>query len=442
MNGARDERQPWTDHSSLDDRCKYILKIAQRLDRNRSELANTITGETGKPIRESIQEVQKSINACRFFAKNASTYLVPENHQTEFGTVLISYQPIGGILVITPWNYPVWQVIRSTVPALLSGNRILAKPSPLVPACTNFMERIIQIDGIPQSSVQFLQSSEVTLERLIASPEVDAVFFTGSTQSGRRVASLAGQYLKKVILELGGSDPYIILEDADLDSAVEACINSRFLNCGQRCNAAKRFIVEAPVHRVFTKKMLQGIAQLKMGDPQDPKTILGPMISHQARQRLHEQIEESIQRGARLLHGGKIPAGTDPYYPPTLLTNVSPGMPVFDEETFGPVAAITRAANVDDAIALANCSQFGLGAAVFTRSRRAAEHVASKTRCGSFAINQMLQTDFKFPFGGTKSSGYGRELGKSGFYESCNIRTEFCLKTREVSDYHHRGEQA
>lgn len=411
--------------SELDGRIHQVRQLAGLMASSAESLAYVITTETRKPIRESRNEVEKCIAACRYFAGSCKEYLAGRHLGIADQNVWIQHLPVGGVLVITPWNYPLWQVVRSTIPGLLAGNRMLIKPSPVVDCCSNALADLFNKAGFNPDTLQFIKPSTTGLRGLIQSPEIDSVFFTGNTETGRKIAAWSGQALKKSVLELGGSDPYIILKDADLNRAADCSLKSRFLNCGQRCNAAKRIIVEKCIEKDFLRIFENKLSAIRLGDPFDPATDMGPMISRAARSQCHRQVSESIAMGARLRSGGVVPHGNGSTYPPTLLTGVLPGMPAFDEETFGPLAAVTAAENMEEAICLANASKYGLGAAVFTKNRDHAREVALRVRSGSFAVNSMLQTDCRFPFGGVKNSGYGRELGQAGFLEACHIRCDY-----------------
>jgi succinate-semialdehyde dehydrogenase/glutarate-semialdehyde dehydrogenase len=375
----------------VSERAMLGTATAAVLDRRRDELALLITREMGKPIREAQAEIEKCAWVCRYYAENGPQFLSDESIPTDAYKSFASFEPLGVVLAVMPWNFPFWQVFRFASPALVAGNGILLKHA---------------------SNVQ-----------LIASDAVQAVTLTGSEPAGSAVAEAAGKAIKKSVLELGGSDPYLILEDADLDLAAEKCAQARLLNAGQVCIAAKRFIVDSSILESFTEKLLHQMSGHIMGNPELNSTRIGPMARGDLRDELHLQVQDSLTAGARLLLGGEIPEGPGYFYPPTLLDNVKPGMPAFDEELFGPVAAVIEAADTEEAIELANQSQFGLGAAVFTRDLRTGESVARQLQAGVCFINDFVKSDPRMPFGGIKKSGYGRELSHFGIREFTNIKS-------------------
>ena len=390
------------------------------LEAARTDLARLMAAEMGKPVKQGRAEIGKCAAACRFYAEHGAAMLAPE--EREGATVF--YQPLGPVLAIMPWNFPFWQAIRFAAPALTAGNTILLKHASNVSGCAKAIVSLVA-EAFGRDDLMravFISGKEVG--PLIADPRVRAVTFTGSTEAGRQVAAAAGKHLKKSVLELGGSDPYLILDDADLPSAAQTCAAARMVNGGQSCIAAKRFLVAAAVHDEFVALLGKELAGYVPGDPLDDATLLGPMAREDLRDEVHGQVMDSVAAGARLLSGGVIPELRDrAYYPATLLTDVKPGMRAFDEETFGPVAAVVKVANDEEAVRLANLTPFGLGAAVFSRDRARARAVAERIESGTVAINAQVVSDPRFPFGGVKDSGWGRELGVEGIREFVNVRT-------------------
>ena len=411
-------------HTSFTLRALHMQKIASALEENRNELAEVITREMGKPIKESRTEMEKCAWVCRYYAENAETFLKKEYVTIEDHTAEVQYRPLGLVLAIMPWNFPFWQVFRFAAPAMMAGNAVLLKHAPNVLGCAEAIDDVVSAAGFPPGLFSLLRIETDQVESVIAHPHVRAVTLTGSTRAGRSVAALAGQHLKKTVLELGGSDPYIVLSDASLASAVDVCAQSRLLNGGQSCIAAKRFIVVNELYDEFVAQMKTTFEHITMGDPSDEQTDLGPMARADLRDGLHDQVERSIKSGAVCVLGGGVPEGDGIFYAPTILTEVIPGMPAFDEELFGPVAAIIRAQDEEEAILLANQSSYGLGAAVFTNDLEKGQEIAeTRLDAGSCVVNDFVRSDPRLPFGGIKDSGYGRELGAAGIREFVNIKT-------------------
>lgn len=408
---------------SFADRADGLRKAATLLETGQDDLARMMAEEMGKPVAQGKAEAVKCATACRHYADHGEAMLAPVTR--EGATIL--HQPLGTVLAIMPWNFPLWQVIRFAAPALMAGNTILLKHASNVSGCAraivSLMAEAFGRDDFMQAV--FISGKEV--EPLIADPRVHAVTFTGSTEAGRKVAAAAGKHLKKSVLELGGSDPYLVLEDADLKKAAKTCAAARMVNAGQSCIAGKRFLVTDPVHDEFLELLREELAAFVPGDPFEESTLLGPMARADLRDEIHGQVTDSIAAGAKLELGGQIPEAAElagkPYYPATLLSGVTPGMRVFDEETFGPVAALTRVRNMREAIELANQSPFGLGAAVFSENDARARSVAQSLETGTVAINSQVVSDARFPFGGIKDSGWGRELGEHGIREFVNVKT-------------------
>ena len=405
------------------DRALLGTATAAVLDRRRDDLALLVTREMGKPIREAQAEIEKCAWVCRYYAENGPRFLADESIQTDAYKSVAAFEPLGVVLAVMPWNFPFWQVFRFAAPALVAGNGVVLKHASNVCGCALAIESVFKEAGYPEDLFRTIIAGPDDIEALIASDKIHAVTLTGSEPAGMAVASAAGKAIKKSVLELGGSDPYLILGDADLDLAAEKCAQARLLNAGQVCIAAKRFIVDHSVIEAFTERLIMQMQSRKVGDPERETTDLGPMARPDLREELHQQVQESVTAGARLLLGGEIPNGPGYFYPPTLLDNVQPGMPAFDQELFGPVAAITEAANTDEAVRLANQSRFGLGAAVFTRDLRIGESVARRLQAGVCFINDFVKSDPRMPFGGIKKSGYGRELSHFGIREFTNIKS-------------------
>lgn len=410
-----------TDFNLRKEMLENVAKILRNEIKKFSEL---ITLEMGKPIQQSIAEVEKCAWVCEYYAENGEKFLSDEIVKTDFNKSYISYQPLGVILAIMPWNFPFWQVFRYAAPTLMAGNTCILKHASNVSGCALAIEEIFLKAGFPENCFNAVLINSSRIEEIISSPLVQAVSLTGSVFAGASVAQLSGKYIKKTLLELGGSDPYIVLIDADLDLAVETCVNSRLINGGQSCIAAKRFIVEEDIYNDFFELYSEKLKSKKMGDPFDENNDLGPQASVKLRDELHSQVLESISKGAVLKVGGYIPDGEGAFYPPTLLIDVKPGMPAFDDEIFGPVAAVIKAKDENDAINLANHSVFGLGAAIFTNDVEKGEFIAKKKlRAGSCFVNAFVRSDPRLPFGGIQQSGYGRELSIFGIREFVNIKT-------------------
>ncbi len=412
--------------TSFAHRSELIKNAAKVLRENSEEYSVLMTMEMGKPIAQSRAEVEKCAWVCDYYSVNAEKFLSDEIIITEASKSFVSYQPLGVILAVMPWNFPFWQVFRFAVPNLMAGNAGLLKHASNVSGCALAIEDVFRKAGFPENLFRTLLVTSKNVKEVISNNKVQAVTLTGSVPAGKSVASLAGSLIKKTVLELGGSDPYIILEDADLEKAAMSCVNSRLINAGQSCIAAKRFIVVESVYERFEKLYLDFMSVKKMGNPLDEKYDLGPQASIQLRDELHNQVLKSVEQGAELILGGKIPEIEGSYYPPTILKNVKPGMAAFDEELFGPVAALIRAKDEADAIELANKSIFGLGAAVFTKDKIRGEHIAKeKLNAGCCFVNDFVKSDPRLPFGGIKESGYGRELSPFGIKEFVNIKTVY-----------------
>jgi succinate-semialdehyde dehydrogenase/glutarate-semialdehyde dehydrogenase len=407
-------------------RAKYMENTAGILRSKKDRLAATITLEMGKPINQSNAEVEKCAWACDYYAENAEKFLADNIISTDAALSYVTYKPLGVVLAIMPWNFPFWQVFRFAAPNLMAGNAGVLKHSSNVTGCALAIEEIFREAGFPENLFRTLIVSSNNIKPAIHDNNIRAVTLTGSVPAGKAVASMAGAVLKKTVLELGGSDPYLILEDADLETASEICVNSRIINSGQSCIAAKRFIVVEPIFDDFEKLFIQKMKLKKMGDPFNPGNDLGPQAKTDLRDELHQQVLNSIKVGARLLLGGELPKLKGAYYPPTVISNVIPGMPAFDEELFGPVAAIIKVKDEDEGIRVANYTSFGLGAAVFTANVARGERIANeRLNAGCCFVNESVKSDPRLPFGGINESGYGRELSSIGIQEFVNIKTVY-----------------
>ncbi|HMJ89909.1 MAG TPA: NAD-dependent succinate-semialdehyde dehydrogenase [Candidatus Acidoferrum sp.] len=405
-------------------RAQPLRHAAGVLRREKETLARLMALEMGKPLEQGRDEVERCAACCDFFAENAEGFLSKENIPTEAARSFVTFQPLGTLLAIMPWNFPFWQVFRAAAPALMAGNAVVLKHASNVFGCALAIERIFTEVQLPPGLFAALLVGSKRVESLIANPLVAAVTLTGSTSAGKSVASTAGAHLKKCVLELGGSDPYIVLADADLQQAADVCATSRLINSGQSCIAAKRFIVVREVRCEFQELFVTKMRERRMGDPLADGNQIGPQARRDLRDALHEQVTRSVASGAKRPLGGEVPSGPGAFYPATVLSNVKPGMAAFDEELFGPVAAIIEAADEHDAIRLANNTQFGLGAVVFTRDIERGERIAAnELEAGCCFVNDFVKSDPRLPFGGIKESGFGRELSSFGIREFTNIKT-------------------
>lgn len=406
---------------------KQLMKqAAGQLRQDLEKYARRMTLEMGKTLSSARAEVEKCAWVCDYYAEESEQFLKSESIDTDASESYVAYRPMGVILAVMPWNFPLWQVFRFAAPALMAGNGGVLKHASNVMGCAMDIEEVFQKAGFPPNLFRTLKIGSRDVASVIENPIIKAVTLTGSGPAGRAVAEKAGSELKKTVLELGGSDPYIILEDADIDAAVDTCVTSRLINAGQSCIAAKRFIVVESVLEEFERKMVSLMKQKKMGDPLDEETDLGPQARKDLRDELHEQVELSIEKGAKCLLGGAIPDGKGAFYPPTILTNVTKGMPAYDDELFGPVAAIISVKDEKEAIEIANDSPFGLGAAVFTKDSERGRRIAeNEIEAGCCFVNQFVKSDPRLPFGGIKESGYGRELSHFGIREFVNIKTVY-----------------
>jgi succinate-semialdehyde dehydrogenase/glutarate-semialdehyde dehydrogenase len=412
--------------TSFEERAAPMRRAAELLRAKKDELAELMAKEMGKPLAQGRAEAEKCAVCCEYFAAQAAGFLADEVILTEARTSYISFRPLGAVLAIMPWNYPLWQVIRFAAPALMAGNVGLLKHASNVAGCAFALESLFREAGFGEGAFQTVFVDDEKASALIDDSRVAAVTLTGSTRAGRAVGERAGRALKHAVLELGGSDPYVVLADADVEHAAATCVAARLVNAGQSCIAAKRFIVVPEVRAEFEERFVAGMKKAVVGDPRAPETEVGPLARVDLRDALHRQVSESVSAGARLALGGVVPAGPGAFYAPTVLTRVKPGMPAFDEELFGPVAAIVPATDESDAIRLANATTFGLGAAVFTKDRVRGERLArDELVAGACFVNAQVKSDPRLPFGGVKASGHGRELSAFGIREFVNVKTVF-----------------
>lgn len=405
---------------SLRERTDYLRKVGQYLTANKQRYGELMTAEMGKTLKEAIAEVEKCASTCTFYADNAEAFLADEIINSDAKTSFITYQPLGPVLAIMPWNFPFWQVMRFAIPGLIAGNVGLLKHAPNVFGCALAIEEAFRECGLPTGVFQSLLVNVPVVEDLLKDKRVKAVTLTGSGRAGASVASIAGREIKKSVLELGGSDALIVLADADLDKAAEVAIKSRMQNAGQSCIAAKRFIVEKSVKKQFTDRLLHQISQIKQGDPMDNTTTMGPMARLDLADAIERQYQETLAKGAKRLMGGQRDGCN---VQPMLLDKVKPGMAAFDEETFGPLAVLIDAKDEADAVRLANQSDFGLGSAIWTQDLERADRLARQIQAGSVFINGLMRSDARVPFGGIKTSGFGRELSEAGMKEFVNVKT-------------------
>ncbi len=407
----------------LVERCDLLRRSAEVLRARREELARLISCEMGKLIGEARAEVEKCALVCDYYADQAPAFLADEVIPSDAGRSFVVHQPLGTVLAVMPWNFPFWQVFRFAAPALAAGNTALLKHASNVPQCAQAIESVCHEAGMPEGVFRTLLIGAGQVAAVIADPRVHAVTLTGSEAAGREVAACAGRHLKKTVLELGGSDPFIVLADADLEAAVQVAVTSRFLNAGQSCIAAKRFIVVPAVADEFLARFKVAVEALRCGDPLDEASTLAPLARPDLREELHRQVQASLAAGAVAVTGCAPHPGRGAFYLPSILDRVGPGMPAWEEELFGPVAAVIRVADEDEALAVANGSRFGLGGSVWTRDVEHGEALARRIESGAVFVNGLVKSDPRLPFGGIKASGYGRELSHHGLREFLNIKT-------------------
>jgi succinate-semialdehyde dehydrogenase/glutarate-semialdehyde dehydrogenase len=422
LAAAEQAARQWA-RTPIEQRAELVGVLAEVLRADKPRWSALITEEMGKPIVEAEAEIEKCAWTCEYFAANGPRFLADEPVPTEARESYVAFDPLGVVLAIMPWNFPFWQVFRFLAPALVAGNTAVLKHASNVPRCALAIEEVVRRAGLPEGALRALLVGNEAVDALIGDRRIAAVTLTGSSAAGEKVAAAAGRRIKKQVLELGGSDPFIVLADADLDAAARTAARARNQNSGQSCIAAKRFIVEETVADAFIERFAAAVAALRVGDPTDRATNVGPLARADLRATLAAQVEASRARGARLVLGGVAPARRGFFYQPTILDRVEPEMPVFCEETFGPVAAVIRARNVDDAVDLANASDYGLGAALWTADLDRAKALVRRIEAGVVFVNGLVASDPRLPFGGIKRSGYGRELGVFGIREFTNIKT-------------------
>ncbi|MCX7996524.1 MAG: NAD-dependent succinate-semialdehyde dehydrogenase [Patescibacteria group bacterium] len=419
---AEDRFHTWK-KTSFSERKKLFKALIRHIEENKQHYAELNTREMGKPIRQSVGELEKCAKGCEFYAENAEKILAVQHVKTEAKHSYIRHDPLGVILAIMPWNFPFWQAMRAAAPAIMAGNVFVLKHASNVPQCSQALQDMFEASGFPKGVFTSIFIGSQDMEEIIADDRIAAVTVTGSEDAGRRIASIAGAHLKKCVLELGGSDPFIVLEDADMDLVVENAVLSRVRNTGQSCTAAKRFIVHKAVADEFVSRLTDEFRKLKIGDPMDPSVEVGPIAREDLLKLLDHQVTRSVAKGATLVTGGRIIDRKGYFYEPTILTNVRRGNPAFDEELFGPVAAITTVRNDEEAIRVANDTHLGLGASIWTENREHAQKLAAQIEAGTVFINKMVTSDPRLPTGGIKKSGYGRELGEHGIREFVNIKS-------------------
>jgi succinate-semialdehyde dehydrogenase/glutarate-semialdehyde dehydrogenase len=421
IDAAATAAKSWR-RTTIAERAKVLKAVAATLRSSKDTIGQLMTEEMGKPVKEAGPEVEKGAWCAEHYAEHAAEYLQDEIIASDASKSYVSYQPLGAILCIFPWNAPVWVAMRGIVPALMAGNTVVMKHDPNVPACAAALEQAFCDAGAPANILCNLPIPTSLAEQAIRHPAIQAVSFTGSTKAGSIVAATAASEIKHSVLELGGSDPFVVLADADLETAADIAVLSRTINAGQSCIAAKRIIIEAPVYDEFVALLKARMARLTLGDPASPETDVGPIARKDLRENLHHQVTQTISEGADCLLGGELPDGPGFFYPCTLLAGVTPAMCAFNEETFGPVMVATRAEDADAALELANKTPYGLGAAVWTADAERALHFANAIEAGQVSINGIVKTDPRLPSGGTKRSGIGRELGPHGIREFTNAK--------------------
>ena len=415
----------WRRHG-FPERAVAMRRADSILIERKERYAGLMAREMGKPLAQGRSEIEKCASACEYFAANAERFLAAEHVSTEAKESFVTFSPLGVVLAVMPWNFPFWQVFRFAAPTLMAGNAAVLKHASNVSGCALAIGEVFGEAGFPHGLFEVLLIRSEEVARVIQSPEIVAVTLTGSAAAGREVAGTAGRVLKKTVLELGGSDPYVIFADADLAEAAEICVRSRLMNSGQSCIAAKRFIVPSEIHDRFVRLVVEKMKARRVGDPFDERTEVGPLARVDLRDELHRQVEASGRAGARVALGGTVPKGPGAYYPPTVLTDVHKGMPAYAEELFGPVAAVIRVGDEEEALEVANDSVYGLGAALFTSDIARAKRLAAEAiEAGSCFVNTYVRSDPRLPFGGIKDSGYGRELSSFGIREFVNVKSVY-----------------
>ena len=420
---AAEAQRSWR-KTEFDDRARLMRAAAGVLRQRRDEFAALMTSEMGKTVTDGGAEIDKCASACEHFAEHAARYLARQNVDLGGPRAFVAFNPLGVVLAVMPWNFPFWQVFRFAAPGLMAGNGAVLKHASNVPGCALAIESVFREAGFPDGLFATVLIKSQDVKALIEDANIAAVTLTGSVAAGRSVATIAGSQLKKCVLELGGSDAYVVLEDADVAAAAKVCAAARMVNAGQSCIAGKRFIVVRPLREAFEQALVVAMRAYSIGDPRDPATKLGPLQSVDARDQVHEQVQRSVEKGAKLLLGGAVPDQPGAWYPATVLGNVKPGQPAHDDEVFGPVAAVIEAADEEDAIAIANASEFGLGSGVLTRDLARGERIAADMLdAGMSFVNDNVRSDPRMPFGGVKHSGFGRECAGYGIREFVNIKT-------------------
>jgi len=411
-------------NSIFSDRSKLIRKVAKILRDNKKEYSQLMTSEMGKPISQSELEIDKCIQVCEYYSENGGEILKNKRIETDATDSYINFSPLGVILGVMPWNFPFWQVFRFAIPCLMAGNVVLLKHSSNVPQCAIEIEKIFIKAGFPKDAFKSLLIGSRFVNYILKNDKISAVSLTGSSYAGSKVAGLAGSYIKKAVLELGGSDPFIVLNDANLDYTIKEAVKARVINNGQSCIAAKRFIIEESIYDEFKNKFTKNIEKLKLGNPLDRSTDIGPLATKEIVDILEDQVNKSIKKGAIIETGGRKSDNTTGfYYMPTVLSNVKKGMPVYDEETFGPVATLIKVKDEKEAIKTANDTSYGLGASIWTMNTKKGEEISEQIEAGNVFINEIVKSDTRLPFGGIKKSGFGRELSQYGIKEFVNIKT-------------------
>ncbi|MBA6152640.1 NAD-dependent succinate-semialdehyde dehydrogenase [Gelidibacter maritimus] len=421
VKGSEKAFHQWR-QTSIKERCRLLNNIAQILEDDKEDLAKLITLEMGKPLSQSLSEIEKCTTLCDFYATNAEDFLADELIETEASESFVSYDPLGTILAVMPWNYPFWQVFRFAIPTLTAGNTAILKHASNVTGCALAIENIFERAGYPQGCFSAIIADHQAVEKLIADDTIKAVTLTGSEKAGKAIAATAGKHLKKTVLELGGNNACIILDDADLEKYMDTIVNARMQNAGQSCIAAKRFIVTASIYDEFLKQFKAKVSGLKSGDPLNNETTIGTLARTDLGDILKKQIDNSVAMGATVISGNK---QDQAYFEPTILINITPDMPVFREETFGPVAPIMKVKNAEEAFKMASDTRFGLGTMVFTQSIETAQNHIDAIEDGAYFVNELVKSDARLPFGGTKASGYGRELSREGIHEFVNRKTVY-----------------
>jgi succinate-semialdehyde dehydrogenase/glutarate-semialdehyde dehydrogenase len=412
--------------NSFYERGLLLQRVAELLEGNKEKYAKLMAREMGKPLAQAESEIEKCAWVCNYYADKTEDFLKEEVIKSDAGKSYVTFNPLGTVLAIMPWNYPFWQLFRFGAPALMAGNAVILKHAPNVTGCALAIEDLMHEAGIPDDLFRTLIADVDQTQELIGNPNIAAVTLTGSTRAGKAVASTAGSALKKTVLELGGSDPYLILEDADVQKAAEICVTSRLINSGQSCVAAKRLIAVEEIYDEFLDAVFHMMNEKKIGDPLNSATDIGPMAREDLRDNLHAQVQKSVAEGAECILGGSVPNRKGFYYPPTILTGISKGIPAYEEELFGPVASVFKVKDTREAIKVANDSDYGLGAAVFSEDIQRAEEIAAyELKAGCCFVNAFVKSDPRLPFGGIKESGYGRELSHFGIKEFVNTKTVY-----------------